>query len=329
LTFPVPNTLGVQAQATIGGVIRSVDQLSRLRLQALENDLPFIVIGDGSNIVPANQTRACIGVMRIPGIYTRKASGDAVLVEVAAGESWHALVLFCLARGLHGLENLALIPGRVGAAPIQNIGAYGVELADYVQAVDVIDGQGSHHRLTRDECEFSYRDSVFKRRTELVVTHLHLELCTEFRPVLDYPGVRSALEQLGVAQFKAADLVNAVMAIRREKLPDPLQEPNAGSFFVNPIVSVETANQLRSQLGDLQTYAYGGQVKLSAAELIDKAGWKSRGSKKVSCWPQQPLVIVNRGETEAEKILQFAYEIQEDIRRQFQVSLELEPSVLS
>jgi UDP-N-acetylmuramate dehydrogenase len=326
MSFQIPNTLALPCVASAGGFASSIDDVRTMQSEAGSHGLPFRVIGQGSNIVPAATVAQFVCVMRSRGIVVSSTKGR-TLVEVAAGESWHNLVVYCVSQGLFGLENLALIPGTVGAAPIQNIGAYGVELADFVASVTVCDEYGKERLLSREECGFSYRSSIFKTRPELVVVSVTLMLSREFSPKLDYPDV---IQEVGSATpMNAKTLVDAIVAIRRRKLPDPEVVPNVGSYFKNPIVSERTASRLRSEIDNLVAYSTTEGVKLSAAQLIDLAGWKNRPAPTVGCWDQQALVVINLGGATTQDVTAFTTEIQRDILSRYSVQLDVEPSLLS
>ncbi len=325
MRYPIPNTLSLLAHAQAGGMVTSLADVRHLKDQADRLNLPFRPIGAGSNIIPMPNVAQFVAVMKNRGINVSSQDGRPY-VDVAAGESWHDLVCFCASNGLHGIENLALIPGTVGAAPIQNIGAYGVELADFVESVTVCDARGQERKLSRSDCGFSYRDSTFKAQPELVVVSVQLSLSREFKPQLDYPDVKA---EVGGAADDASALVKAIVAIRRRKLPDPAVHPNVGSFFKNPVVSEATASQLQGMYKNIATHVVTDGVKLSAAQLIDMVGGKQLATDNVGCWSQQPLVLVNLGRATTEDVVAFATKIQQNVLAKYAVQLELEPSVLS
>jgi UDP-N-acetylmuramate dehydrogenase len=261
-----------------------------------------------------------------------------VWIDVGAGKNWHELVLEALEQGWFGLENLSLIPGSVGAAPVQNIGAYGVEVADLIDSVEVLQRDGSVQRLTREQCCFGYRDSYFKNPVNLakglccqIIVSVRLRLSCRPQINVSYAELAQAL---GVGAAKAPsrrlpspqEVSRAVIEIRQRKLPDPDDYPNAGSFFKNPIVDQKDAERLQG-LG-LSPYAFKDNFKVSAAQLIDMAGWKRARRGDVGCWSKQPLVFVNYGSATAPEVLDFASTVQGSVRSLFQVELELEPSVV-
>ena len=328
-SFLIRNTLGVTAHALSGARVESLPQLCAAQAAAKAVDLPIRYIGAGSNILPHATVAGFVCEVAIPGIECLVDAQDYVHIKVGAGEDWHALVMHCLENGWYGLENLALIPGCVGAAPVQNIGAYGRELADFLLAVETVDAQGVQHDLPVRACEFAYRDSWFKRHSDVAITGIYLRLSK--RPVvsLEYAELaaqfsrESSESKHGPTPREVAD---AVIALRQKKLPDPASHPNVGSFFKNPIVSKTLARRLAAKVAGLVSWPYDeAHVKLSAAQLIDRAGWKSKGTDWVGCWPTQPLVLVNRGTANVDVILAFASAIQTDIAQRYDISLELEP----
>jgi UDP-N-acetylmuramate dehydrogenase len=243
---------------------------------------------------------------------------------------WHDLVRRCVGQGLFGIENLALIPGLVGAAPIQNIGAYGVELEsvfDHLTAVSSRDG--SVQRFDRPECGFGYRDSRFRRDAAdgHVIVDVALRLVRRFDANASYPDVREEVRRIGGAA-NAARLADAVIRVRRRKLPDPRTVPNAGSFFKNPIVSRAEFDRLRGRVERLIGYDAADGVKIPAARLIDAAGWKGKRLGRAGVWPRQPLVLVNLGGARARDVLALAAAIVADVAARYGVVLELEPRIL-
>jgi UDP-N-acetylmuramate dehydrogenase len=286
---------------------------------------PITVLGGGSNLLLPPAIGGLTLRADIEGVAFRQGRGDTVHVEVGAGVGWHALVEACVGRELWGIENLALIPGLAGAAPIQNIGAYGVELADVVDWVELVDRRDARvQRLDRDACDLGYRDSVFKRELadQVVITRLGLTLSTRPRPQLDYGVLRERV----AATSSARDVFEAVCAIRREKLPDPIRTPNAGSFFKNPLVTATVASRLLRQSPSMPHYPQpDGQVKLAAGWLIDQCGLKGRREGAFGVHDRQALVLVHFGGGTLEGLLAFADKLVDAVRERFGVVLEREP----
>jgi len=325
------NTLSLQARAAVLVRVGSDEELLAAFSLAAERDLPVVPLGEGSNVVLARDLDALVLRQDTRGIEILEEDGDKVRLRVAAGENWHALVQWTLHRGLYGLENLALIPGTVGAAPIQNIGAYGIELKSHllqVQALAIADGQSLV--LSNADCEFGYRGSVFKRglRDKLVITAVDLQLSRVPELRIDYPALALAFAQTAIAAPTPQDVFNTVVSIRRSKLPDPAVEPNAGSFFKNPVVPAELAQTLLVKFPGLSAYPQpDGRVKLAAAWMIEHCGWKGYREDDIGVHPQHALVIVNYGNDNGEQLLSLASKVAATVADTFGVQLAIEPRV--
>lgn len=324
------NTLALPGRAEYFCRVDSGAELKLALAYANRHRLPVTVLGGGSNVVLAGDVAGLVIQIGIRGIEVVAERDDSVDIAIGAGENWHDLVTHCLARGWYGLENLALIPGSVGAAPVQNIGAYGVELRQFLVALEALTIDSVDTRLLdRESCGFGYRDSIFKgaARDRYVITAVTLRLSRIPRVVLDYPSLRQALA--GAKQITPEQVYEAVCRLRRERLPDPAQLPNAGSFFKNPVVSAEFAEVLAARFPGLVEFPQAdGRVKLAAGWLIDHAGWKGASRAGAGVHTEQALVLVNRGHCDGRALLALAGEIQADIRQRFGVQLELEPRVI-
>lgn len=329
----MPNTLGVPCVAEDVRVVADAEALAESLGEAGTSGRPVTVVAGGSNLVLRSRLPGIVLLLRIRGMRVERLTASRWRVTAGAGENWHALVCATLGLGIGGLENLALIPGSVGAAPVQNIGAYGRELKDVLESVTVFDqASGVLRELTVEACGFGYRDSVFKRRHRPVpptpgpiivaVTMIlgHRELVT------DYPDVTRELRDSGIrpSHWTVADVVTRV---RRYKLPDPRRVGNVGSFFKNPVVAPGAFDRLRGKLS-IEGYAVSDRIKVSAARLIDAAGWKGVARGAVQVWPRQPLVLVNRGGATGADVLALAQRIRDDVFAKYDVALELEPTVL-
>ncbi|MDR5809864.1 UDP-N-acetylmuramate dehydrogenase [Caballeronia sp. LZ019] len=321
------NTFGFDVRARHAMRIDSVDAAAALAHDARIAGLPKLVLGGGSNIV---LTRDFDGVALIVGIMGKRVigeDGDAWLVEAGAGENWHEFVAWTLAHGMPGLENLALIPGTVGAAPIQNIGAYGLEMGERFERLHAIElATGAHAEFDRDACAFGYRDSFFKRagRGQFVITSVVFRLPKAWTSRADYADVARALE--GASTCDAQAIFDAVIAVRRAKLPDWTVLGNAGSFFKNPVVSADAFESLQSREPGIVSYRQAdGQVKLAAGWLIDRCGWKGRGIGGAAVHERQALVLVNRGNATGAQVIELAEAIKRDVLARFGVELEMEP----
>lgn len=324
------NTLGLPSRADAVRVITDTAALAAAAEAARAAGQPLTVLGGGSNVVLRDRIPGLVCLMRTRGV-SETPSGDSVLVTAAAGERWHDLVRRTLGRGLYGLENLALIPGAVGAAPIQNIGAYGVELSDRFVSLRAMDvDSGSLRTFDRADCRFGYRDSVFKsgEQGRWIIVEVTLALSRRPAPVIDYPDLLLELERLGWQAPSPVRVAEAVIRVRRRKLPDPRWTGNAGSFFKNPVVPADVGRRLAAAHGLTVRAGEGGAAKLSAAQLIDRCGWKGRSAGLAAVWSRQPLVLVNTGAARARDILALAEHVRADVHRRFGVELELEPRVI-
>lgn len=326
------NSFAVEARARL--LITLEDQSD---LQTLVSDHPFdpendLILGAGSNVLFANDIPGKVILNRIVGKKIIKEADGDVLVEASAGENWHQLVLWCLEQGLSGIENLSLIPGLAGAAPMQNIGAYGVELADVLESVQALELKtGDVLDFTHDECKFSYRDSRFKSADngKFLITSIRLRLQRSFTARLAYAGIVEELQRMEVNQPTARQVSKAVVRLRQRKLPDPALIGNAGSFFKNPVLSHATAKLLANDFADLPVYVLAdGNAKLSAAWMIDHCGWKGhrRGDAGVS--EQHALVLVNHGNASGQDLLALAADVGDSVQQRFGIGLMPEPKII-
>lgn len=324
------NSFGVAVNAALFAEAHNDADVRETLQLAEQRQLPLLVIGGGSNLLLTADVQALVLRMASRGIRLVEDCVQ-VLVEAEAGEPWHPFVQWTLAQGLVGLENLSLIPGTVGAAPMQNIGAYGVEIKDVFHSLTALDRQtGELREFTLADCNFAYRDSVFKQQPgRWLILRVRFSLQREQVLHLDYGPVRQRLAEQGIEAPTAMDVSQAICSIRAEKLPDPAVLGNAGSFFKNPLVSAELADRVRVEHADLVAYPQAdGQVKLAAGWLIERAGWKGfrDGDAGVHKW--QALVLVNYGNATGAQLLELAKRIQADVLGKFGVTLEIEPNVL-
>ena len=324
------NSFGVDVRARLFAEAHNDDEVREALQYCAERELPLLVIGGGSNVLLTQDVQALVLRMATRGIRVIEDSGQRVVVEAEAGEVWHAFVLWTLAQGFAGLENLSLIPGTVGAAPMQNIGAYGVEIKDVFAGLTALDRQtGQLRDFTLEECNFGYRDSVFKQHPgRWLILRVRFALSRAARLHLEYGPVRQRLSEQGIHQPTATDVSRAISSIRSEKLPDPAVLGNAGSFFKNPVVSSALAAELKLTHPNLVGYPQAdGQVKLAAGWLIETAGWKGFREDDAGVHRLQSLVLVNYGAATGLQLLSLAQRIQEDIARRFNVQLEMEPNL--
>ncbi|MCQ4347876.1 UDP-N-acetylmuramate dehydrogenase [Pseudomonas stutzeri] len=324
------NTFGVEVAARWFAEARDEAEVREALAAAAARGAELLPIGGGSNLLLTADLDAFVLRMASRGRRLLGEEGGRVLVEAEAGEPWHPFVLWTLEQGLGGLENLSLIPGTVGAAPMQNIGAYGVELKDVLHSLLALDRRsGELREFGVEECAFAYRDSRFKREAgRWLILRVRFALSRTPALHLDYGPLRQRLQQQGIEQPTAADVSRAVCAIRSEKLPDPQLLGNAGSFFKNPVVGAAKAAELRARWPGLVGYPAGeGQVKLAAGWLIEQAGWKGYRDGDAGVHAEQALVLVNHGRATGGELLALARRIQADIRARFGVELEIEPLV--
>jgi UDP-N-acetylmuramate dehydrogenase len=293
---------------------------------------PKFVLGGGSNVVFTRDPQAVVLKMEVRGLRLVDESADAWIVEAGAGENWHDTVAWTLAHGFPGLENLALIPGTVGASPVQNIGAYGVELAERFESLDLVDLiTGRTVTLGLDACHFGYRDSVFKHALagKSVITRVRFRLPKPWRPVLGYLELERKVHESGNASPDAQTVFDWVCAIRRAKLPDPAAIGNVGSFFKNPRVSAEQCRDIIGRDPEVVHYPmHDGTVKLAAGWLIDACGWKGKSIGRAGVYEKQALVLVNRGGASGAEVVTLARAIQESVYGRFGIRLEPEPVVI-
>ena len=290
-----------------------------------------LVLGEGSNVLFAGDFPGLVLRPRFAELRILEQDGVAATVRAEAGVGWDAFVDWTLARGLGGLENLALIPGLVGAAPIQNIGAYGVEVAESIVGVEAWDRPaGRRERLDRKACAFGYRDSVFKREPERwIVTAVEFRLSRAATPRLDYAGVREELAAMGVTEPSAPRVAEAVRRLRRRKLPDPAVIGNAGSFFKNPVVDAAFAARLLDAHPDVPVHPAGtDHRKLSAAWLIERCGWRGYREGDAGIAAQHALVLVNHGRASGAELVALARRVARSVQERFGVRLEPEPRIV-
>lgn len=326
------NTFGLPGRARWLAEVDSVEDLRALLRDPRVADLPRRVLGGGSNIVLSGKpVDALLVHLRAADWRVLQRDGNRVRIEADGGLAWHALVTACVEAGYGGIENLALIPGTVGAAPVQNIGAYGVELESLLHSLDAVDLQtGELREYVCADCRFGYRDSVFKHAArDLAIVRVRLDLAIDAPLRCEYRDLQEEIAARGLSSPSRRDVYDMVCAIRRRKLPDPEQIGNAGSFFRNPVVSASRYEALRAQFPELVAYPQAdGSVKLAAGWLIDRAGWKGFRDGAVGVHARQALVLVNHGGAGGEQVLALAQRIVDDVQARYGVTLEMEPSVL-
>ena len=324
------NTFGVDATAPV--LVEIADPAALPEVLARFSGAETLALGGGSNLLFAGDPPGAVVAFAARGIGITDGDDERAIVRAEAGANWHELVLWTLQRGLCGLENLALIPGTVGAAPIQNIGAYGVEARERIHAVEAWDRRDARMlRLDNAACAFAYRDSLFKRDPDrYVVVAVEFALPRAFVPRLDYAGIGGELAAMGIAAPTPSQVAEAVIRIRRRKLPDPAVLGNAGSFFKNPIVPPAQAEALLAEHPSLPLFRGAGDDtrKLSAAWLIDQCGWKGHRDGDAGVAASHALVLVNHGQATGAQLLALARRIADSVRERFGVAIEPEPRIV-
>lgn len=326
------NTFGIDVNASQFVEVHSIEDLKEVLNYIKENQLNYYILGGGSNILFTRDFDGVVVHIQTKGIAITRQSQHAVLVKVCAGENWHDWVMWSLEQGYSGLENLALIPGNVGSSPIQNIGAYGVEVKDVIECVEVMDIEtGRIRKVVQSDCQFVYRDSIFKKsKGKYIVTAVNFHLKKNQNQVnTSYGAIQSVLEQKGNLQPTALDIANTVIQIRQSKLPDPKILGNSGSFFKNPVIPKNLFSQLQSRFPEIPHYpAPDDQVKLAAGWLIEQAGYKGKRFGEVGVHEQQALVLVNYGNAQGTEVVALAQKIQQTVLTQFGVTLEMEVNIV-
>jgi UDP-N-acetylmuramate dehydrogenase len=326
------NTFGIRVYAKYFIDIQSVEQLSALLKEPWIKQEKLLVLGGGSNLLFTQDFDGLVIKISIGGVHVVKEDDQFYWVKVGAGVNWHELVQQCVRAGFAGLENLSLIPGTVGAAPIQNIGAYGVEVRDYIEAVEAYHIiTGNKHYFLNIDMQFGYRDSAFKRglRGQYIITHVAFRLLKTPRYNTSYGAIMDTLSSQGVHTLTLQAVSDAVVHIRQTKLPDPATTGNAGSFFKNPVLSLREYQKIVKDFPAMPGYEQpDGQVKVAAGWLIEQCGWKGRKMGAVGVHDKQALVLVNHGGGTGAEVLQLAQQITDSVQEKFGISLEPEVNVV-
>jgi UDP-N-acetylmuramate dehydrogenase len=329
--FPLEalNTFRIAARARQYLRVTDPGQLAAVLAEPTLAALPRLVLGGGSNLLFTRDFDGLVLHMALAGREIVGMDAGCTLVRARAGENWHEFVQWTLAQGLGGLENLSLIPGTVGAAPIQNIGAYGAEIKDVFHSLTAFDlASGEVRTMAAPDCRFGYRDSVFKHAdgAQLVVLDVTFALPTAWQPNLRYAELANEIAAAGIGQPTPRQVGDAVIAIRRRKLPDPADIGNAGSFFKNPVVPGEQCARLLATFPNMVHHAQpDGSEKLAAGWLIDQCGWKGKSIGPAGVYPKQALVLVNNGGASGADIVRLAQAIKADVMERYGVLLEPEP----
>ncbi|WBA43388.1 UDP-N-acetylmuramate dehydrogenase [Hymenobacter canadensis] len=326
------NTFGLDVKARLFARFSTVDELRALLAMPEVQAAEKLVLGGGSNLLFTQDFDGVVLKNEIRGLEIVQQNDDSALVRSGAGESWHGLVQYALDQDLSGLENLSLIPGTVGAAPLQNIGAYGAELKDTFEQLEALEtATGQLRTFSAQECGFGYRESVFKGplKNQFIVTGVLLRLHRRAQPNVRYGDIRTTLQDMGVADEPTPRQVSeAVSSIRRSKLPDPAQIGNAGSFFKNPEISQARFDDLKARYDGLPGYPVPGGVKVPAGWLIEQCGWKGLRRGPHGVHDRQALVLVNHGGAQGQDIRDLAYEIIASVREKFGIELHPEVNIM-
>ncbi len=324
------NTFGIECRAKKFLEVMSTDHLAEVLLERDDKENLFI-LGGGSNILLKNDFNGLVLKYSSPDIKILEENNSFVLVEADAGAVWDDFVKYAVNRNLAGIENLSSIPGSVGAAPIQNIGAYGQELS---QTFHLLNGlyidRAERGVFKKEQCEFKYRESIFKKqlKNKFIITSVVLKLNKEFTPDYSYAPLVEEVKKLGLRNPEIADMRNLISQIRKRKLPDPKVIGNAGSFFKNPFVDFDKYQELQKKYPDIKGFPAGEKYKLYAGWLIEKCGWKGIKIGNVGSYSEQSLVIVNYGGATGEEILEFAGKIKRSVLAKFDIELEEEVNVI-
>lgn len=325
------NTFGISVKCKYLIEIQEEEELPRAVEMATHFGYPFMVLGGGSNMLFTEDYEGSILYMRIPGISVENTSGDEVLLTAGAGVVWNDLVNFAVSNGYGGLENLALIPGTVGASPIQNIGAYGVELQDVFESLRGYHLEQGFMEFDKKSCHFGYRQSVFKGalKGKFIVTQVRFRLSTKPVLKLHYGALQEALAQRGITTPSIAQVAEVVSSVRVSKLPDPSSIGNAGSFFKNPEIPEEQFQRLQIEHPNIVGYPAGeGVIKASAAWLIESCGWKGKVVGSTGTYAKHALVLVNHGNASGSDIWALANSIQRSVQERYGIHLEPEVNII-
>ena len=299
---------------------------------AKKENYSSLILGGGSNILLTNDVNGLVIRNRIMGISVVREDPHHIYVKSGAGENWHGFVQYCVQNGFAGVENLSLIPGNVGASPMQNIGAYGVEVKDVFEMLEAVNREdGSLHIFSANDCAFGYRESVFKNkfRDQFIITSVTFRLNREPVYHTSYGAIKTELEKMGVQDLSIKAISQAVINIRTSKLPDPAEIGNAGSFFKNPLIPAIQFETLKKEFPAIVAFPSDqGQVKIAAGWLIEQCGWKGYRKGDAGCYPKQALVLVNYGTATGTEILELSEEIIASVEQKFDVKLEREVNVI-
>jgi UDP-N-acetylmuramate dehydrogenase len=326
------NTFGIDARCSYFAEVTSVKDLVKLFSEEIYQTQPKLIIGGGSNLLFTKDFEGLVVRNSLKGIKILKEEENLVLIEAAAGEIWHDLVIYCINRGFGGLENLSLIPGCVGASPMQNIGAYGAEIKETFVELDAFEiNTGKIRVFNKTECEFGYRESVFKNKekNKYIITSVRYQLTKKAKVNTSYGAINSELKTMNIENPTIKDVSEAVINIRRSKLPDPAVTGNAGSFFKNPEIPLDQFGNLKSAFPDIISYpTENGKQKLAAGWMIERCGLKGFEWKGAGVHPKQALVLVNKGNSTGQEIFELSEIVISRVKEKFGVTLEREVNII-
>jgi UDP-N-acetylmuramate dehydrogenase len=323
------NTFGISVKAEMFAVFSSIEELKQIL--SFRNNKKLLVLGGGSNLLLTKDFDGLVIKNEIKRFEVIEETASEVIVESGAGENWHEFVLNCIDKGFGGIENLSLIPGSVGASPMQNIGAYGVEIKDVFESLSAYHiASGEIHYFDKTKCEFGYRESIFKNKVkgEYIILTVTFRLTKNPTINSSYGAINEQLKVMGIQEPTIKELSAAVIAIRQSKLPDPKIIGNAGSFFKNPTVEIDLLEQIQKNYPDIPNYPAVNGKKLAAGWLIEKAGWKGRTFDNFGVHKLQALVLVNYGNCTGQEIFDLSSQIIQDVFEKFGVLLEREVNIL-
>jgi UDP-N-acetylmuramate dehydrogenase len=325
------NTFGIDVNTRFFAEILTEEDVTDMAVTLRDVHLPLLILGGGSNVLFTKDFTGTVLKISRKGISVIKEDEDSVWVKVCAGEHWDDLVLFCVERGWGGLENLSAIPGNAGTSPVQNIGAYGVEMKDTFCELDAFDLESNEKRIfSNPECEFGYRDSIFKSKFIKRFIILNVTFRLSKKPVLhlDYGNIREELEHMKADRPGIKQIREAICSIRARKLPDPAVTGNAGSFFKNPVMTSAQFEKLKRSFPGIISFQQDGKIKLAAAWMIEQCGWKGKRVGNAGVHSTQPMVLVNHGNATGPEILQLSNEIRKSVYEKFGVMLETEVNII-
>jgi UDP-N-acetylmuramate dehydrogenase len=325
------NTFGIDVMASSFCKITNIDEAISMLDLSNRLELKTLVTGTGSNILYTTDFKGFVIQIANKGIKIIAEDNEHAWVEVMAGEDWDGFVSWCVGQNLGGLENLSYIPGQVGSSPVQNIGAYGTELKDVFESLNAIEiATGKIRNFQTSECNFGYRLSTFKteNKGKFIIWSVVFKLFKNPRPVITYPALAEIFAKKKISDPDILQVREAIITVRKNKLPEVAQTGSAGSFFKNPVISTAQSTELKNKYNDIQAFVSENGVKIAAGWLIEKCGWKGYRDGDAGVWPKQALVLVNYGNATGEQILSLALKITDSVEKTFEIRLEPEVNII-